>query len=366
MKRAERRIAYFVSPHGYGHAARASAVMSALHEILPGAFFHVFTTVSPRFFADSVPAPFACHELETDIGFVQRNPLEQDLEETFRRLDAFLPFRPQRVARIARTVEELGCEMLLCDIAPLGIAVAREAGISSVLVENFTWDWIYEAYEEQHPRVHDHVAYLREVFESADHLVQAEPVCRYRRADLVVNPISRPFRESPDRVRSRLGIPPGDPVLTITMGGVPERYGFLGDLEKAGREVTFVILGADDPPRPRGGNLVILPRHSGIFPPDLFRASNVVIGKAGYSTLAEVFHAGSPFGYVSRSGFRETDILTGFIRERMAALEMGEEEFRSGRWLSRLDELLALPQVDRGEENGAVQAAAFVAELLDG
>jgi len=29
------RIAFFISPHGYGHAARAAAVMEALHRLDP-------------------------------------------------------------------------------------------------------------------------------------------------------------------------------------------------------------------------------------------------------------------------------------------------------------------------------------------
>jgi len=37
------RIACFISPHGYGHAARAAAVMEALHLLDPGKEFEIFT-----------------------------------------------------------------------------------------------------------------------------------------------------------------------------------------------------------------------------------------------------------------------------------------------------------------------------------
>jgi len=48
------RIAYFVTPHGFGHAARAAAVMVALQEIDPTIQFDIFTQVPRWFFQDSL------------------------------------------------------------------------------------------------------------------------------------------------------------------------------------------------------------------------------------------------------------------------------------------------------------------------
>ena len=48
------RIAYFITPHGFGHAARAAAVMVALQAIDPALQFDIFTQVPHRFFQDSL------------------------------------------------------------------------------------------------------------------------------------------------------------------------------------------------------------------------------------------------------------------------------------------------------------------------
>jgi hypothetical protein len=37
-------IAYFISPHGFGHASRAAAVMEALYKIESSIRFEIFTT----------------------------------------------------------------------------------------------------------------------------------------------------------------------------------------------------------------------------------------------------------------------------------------------------------------------------------
>ena len=135
-------VACFVSPHGLGHASRAAAVLAALQQSKPDLAIHLYTIVDPGFFEDSGCRTLACHREHTDIGFVQKSALQEDLPETIRRLDAFLPFDPGLVARLAGNVREAGCKFVLCDIAPLGIRVAAAAGIPSVLVESFTWAWI--------------------------------------------------------------------------------------------------------------------------------------------------------------------------------------------------------------------------------
>ena len=74
-----KRIAYFVSPHGFGHAARAAAVMQAISEIDASVEFEIFTTVPSWFFQDSMSASFNCHAVLTDIGLVQKTAFQADV-----------------------------------------------------------------------------------------------------------------------------------------------------------------------------------------------------------------------------------------------------------------------------------------------
>ena len=87
------RLACFVTPHGFGHAARACAVLAALGKRRPLAV-ELFTAVPRWFFADSLSVPFSYHEVRTDVGLAQHDALDEDLEATVRALDAFLPFDP--------------------------------------------------------------------------------------------------------------------------------------------------------------------------------------------------------------------------------------------------------------------------------
>lgn len=373
---AETRVGYFISPHGYGHASRASAVMAAIQQLRPTVQFDIFTQVPRWFFQDSLPGHFDYHPLLTDIGLAQKTSLVEDLPETLRRLDRFLPFDVAQIKQSAGQVREIGCQLIVCDIAPMGIAVARQAGIPSLLIENFTWDWIYAGYVGDAPDLSRHIAYLSEWFDAADYHVQTMPVCRPGRVDLTTSPVSRRARNTPQHIRQRLGLPAGSKVVMITMGGIPWRYDFLEQLPDQDG-IYFIIPGAEhqtrlsDPPvavttpRPGASRMVLLPHHSGYFHPDLVNASDAVIGKAGYSTVAEVYYAGIPLGYVGRPRFRETQPLATFIEQHMQGLPITEGQFQSGAWLSSLADLLARPRVQRSAPHGADQAAAFICSLLD-
>ena len=356
------RIAAFISPHGYGHGARAAAVMEALYALMPAVEFEIFTQVPKWLFEESLSAPFRYHALWTDVGLVQETALRANLRETQVLLDRFLPLDSSLIDRLATTIHHRKCRLVMSDIAPMGIAVARKAGVPSVLVENFTWDWIYAPYSRQMPEMKKHVHYLKDLFHLADLHIQTEPVCRRQKALLLTPPISRKPKKPREAVRRRLGVPLDSKMVLITMGGIPEAYPFLDRLAQQ-RRYYFVIPGAREEEK-RVGNLVLLPTHCDIFHPDLVRASDAVVGKAGYSTLAETHDAAVPFGYVSRSGFRESHVLTSFIKSRMTGLPIGENEFYEGAWSSRLPELLALPRGRRRARNGREQAARFIQGLI--
>ena len=178
-------VAFFVSPHGFGHAARASAVMLELVQQAPEVRLEIFTRVPEWFFADTLRVPFGYHDLLTDIGMAQRTPLAEDLEETQRRLETFLPFSDDLLAEWAGGLHELGCRLVVCDISPLGIAIGRRAGLPVVLLENFTWDWIYTGYlrqageagAERLDGLATAIRCLGETFAMATAHIQTQPVC---------------------------------------------------------------------------------------------------------------------------------------------------------------------------------------------
>jgi len=359
---SKRRLAYFVSPHGFGHAARAAAVMESLHAMDAGIQFDIFTSVPSWFFETSLTRGFDYQFLVTDVGFVQKTALEADLGETLAALYRFFPVRTPEISALASLLLERDCELVVCDIAPMGLLASRHAGLRSVLVENFTWDWLYEEYLAEEAGFEEAILLLRELFALADFHVQTEPVCRPTEAHLTTGPVSRKPRLAPDEVKARLGIAKDTKVVMITMGGIPEPYPFLQRL-KDFPGIRFVLPGVGEKIQVRE-NLVCLPHRSEWFHPDLVNAADGLIGKVGYSTLAEVYFAGIPFGYIGRNRFRESGCLISFVEEHMEGLAVEEKDFYSGAFLDSLPRLLSRPRIARPGPNGADRVARFILEVL--
>lgn len=354
-------IAYFITPHGLGHAARAAAIMAAWGKAAPGVHFECFTTVPEWFLASSGVESFCRHPVPNDIGLVQSSALAEDIPATIARLDKFIPFDPALVAELAATVRQRRCRLVLCDIAPLGLAVARQAQLASVLIENFTWDWMYEAYLDEHPALAPHIEYLRARFAEASYHIQTEPACRHTDADLHTGPVARQLRTEPGEIRRQLGLPAGAKMVMSSLGGVAAQCPFLDRLQ-AHDGVWFVLCGAYERRETRG-RVVLLPYDSGLHHPDLIRAADAAVVKSGYSTVAELHQAGTPFLYVSRAGYRESDVMSAYIGETLNGAPITIEEYDTGAWLDRLEELLATPRNKPAATAGADEAARFLADL---
>jgi hypothetical protein len=336
--------------------------MEALHGMDETVDFDIFTSVPSWFFETSLTKSFHYHFLVTDVGFVQKTALEADLSETLARLNRFFPLEASMLSALASLLQERQCALAICDIAPMGILASKHAGLRSVLIENFTWDWLYEEYLAEEAGFEKVTLYLKEVFRLADFHVQTEPVCLPGKAHLTTGPVSRRPRLSPEDVKTRLGIPRDAKVVMITMGGIPESYPFVQDMG-ALPHIYFVLSGLHDNLQVPG-NQVCLPHRSEFFHPDLVNASDALIGKLGYSTLAETYFAGVPFGYIGRDHFRESGVLMSFVREDMEGLPIDERDFYSGTFLSSIPRLLSMPRIERPGPNGAEQAARFILDIL--
>jgi hypothetical protein len=350
------RVAAFVSGHGFGHAARSSAVLAELHRT-HGYRSELFTTAPRWFFEESLSGAFRYHREVVDVGFRQRSALHVDVAATVEALRDFVPFDTTRVERLAGAVRGAGCRAVLCDISPLGVAVAEAAKLPSVVVENFTWGWLYEPLRTEVPELGEIGAELDAWIDRASTHLQARPVCDARPGLETVDPISREVRASRARTRARLGVAEDEPLTVITMGGYGEDLPFLDRLAALDGQ-RFLVTGA--PASGERGNLLLFDNNTPLFMPDLLRAADAVVAKLGYGTVSEVWREGIPFAWVTRPDFREMGALEAFADAELRGFGMTGDEYASGGWIERLDELRALPRRGRGP-GGAVRVADVLA-----
>lgn len=335
--------------------------MNALGKQAP-CHFEIFTSVPAWFFAQSLQVPYRYHHEIVDVGLVQATPLKEDAPTTVQRLREIWFPSQAKIAQLAGEVCNAGCQAILCDIAPMGIVVANAAGVPSILIENFTWDTIYSAYVADAPALQELGDSMAEWFARANYHIQTDPITRPTATAQSVLPISRSPRTPTSEIRSRLGISPTAQLILLTMGGHSAEFLFLARLQQL--PYQFVLPG-NWQSEERRGNCLFLPFKSELYHPDLVATADLVVGKIGYSTVAEAWQSGTRFAYIPRPLFLESAVMEEWMQKNMVCSEILQQDFEQGTWLyAQLPALLAQPRGQIAQENGAAQAAEFIFQQL--
>ena len=99
---------------------------------------------------------------------------------------------------------------------------------------------------------------------------------------------------------------------------------------------------------------------AGQLHPDLVAASDLVIAKLGYSTVAEVYHAGRSFAYLRRPTFPESPILEAFVEEHIPSAPLPDDWLKSPAGNRIIEDLLGAVRPREDRPNGATQAAGLI------
>lgn len=355
-------IGYFVSSHGYGHAARACAVMEKMWELKPGKFF-IFTSVPDWFFHNSLMFSFEYINIQTDVGLVQSTPFDEDIEKTIVALNDFLPFT-NNCESLIQSVSQMKLDLILSDISPLGLWIAKQLGIPAILIENFTWDWIYEIYLDEHPVLNEFISLYREFYKLPDLHFSCEPYCYFSARSIVVPPVFRDPKSNRETIRYQLGVNDSERLILVTMGGIPidqlrvdkspfpKNYKFLIPVN----QIQYIH--AND-------NIIYLPHNHQYFHPDLVNAADLVIGKLGYSTVAEVYSNSKPFLFIGRKSFRESKVLEKFVLAKIISQEVAQESFFSKTSVELIEELISKHKDMNRPLNGANLIADIVYQIIN-
>ena len=108
---------------------------------------------------------------------MQKDPFHHSLEDSYVQVEEFLSFSDSRIKRSTTLLRSLGPHLILSDISPLGIELGNRLQIPTILLENFTWDWIYKSYIENYPGFEHLVEILKRIYDKADLRIQCRPFC---------------------------------------------------------------------------------------------------------------------------------------------------------------------------------------------
>ena len=146
-KHLEPTIVFYISGHGFGHASRSIELLKELTARRPDARLIVRSAVPLWLFRATAPSHVEVRPIETDTGVVQIDSLNVDERETASRAARFYGTFDRRADEEAAFLTAERAAIVLGDIPPLAFMAAARAGVPSVAIGNFTWDWIYGGYD---------------------------------------------------------------------------------------------------------------------------------------------------------------------------------------------------------------------------
>lgn len=378
-----RTLAFYVSGHGFGHASRDIEVINRL--LTRGDVRVVVRTTAARWLFDRTvgsvdapgraprTAPFEYQRTEVDTGVVQIDSLHLDAAASLRQARDFMRDFDRRVAAEADVLAAIGATLVVADIPPLGLAAARRAGIPAIALGNFTWDWIYAAYEGGD----DVAAAIAAAYADADLALRLPMHGGFEPFRRVVDVpfVARRSARGRDETRHALKLPPDERIVLVSFGG----YGLdgidLGALSRLSGYAVLVSSGAPlaaiPAPVPGGRRGALLPFDeqamyaAGFRYEDLVRAVDVVVTKPGYGIIAECLANETALLYTSRGHFVEYDVLVEAMPRFLRTRYIAQEELLAGRWQPHLDALLAQPAPpQRPPVDGANVVAGLLADMM--
>ena len=334
------KIACFITSHGFGHATRTLAILRKLAQKY-NLDISIFSTLPDWFFTENLSGiSYKTYQLKTDVGLVQKSPFKHDLNLTLDELNLFLQFKNEK--QILELLEKKNLDFIFCDISPIGLHFAQKLGIPSCLLENFTWDWIYEEYLSERSDFQKPIEKLKDIFSSANLHIQTTPICNYLSDANHINPIFRPSKNDGGDLKKKLEIDHQKPIILVTTGGISQKYPFIEKIKKDSKH--FYILTGSYSQFEKGKNFCLLPHQSGFYFPDLIKTADGVVGKVGYGTVAEVWASQKPFMSIFRKDFRESQPIRKFIDENIPGFEVSHQIFNDGEWINDIDRFLNIKE----------------------
>jgi len=352
-------LAVYVSGHGFGHATRTGEVLRQLRERAPGLPITVCTSAPAALFSDAVATPFAVRAIEVDVGLVQKDALTIDEAGSAEAVARFLSGWPALVEREARWLKDAGAVLVLGDIPPLSFAAAAAAGVPSIALGNFSWDWIYRHLGRRHPLLLQAAEHAARAYATAGLLLRlpfAGDLSAFPRIEDVPLVARRPVIPK-SAARQRLSLD-GRPAVLLSFGGIgmPELDpSALGRLDEYGFLVTGRV-GTGRAPNLRHLAAADLAA-AGLRYEDLVGAVDVVVSKPGYGIVTDCIGAGTRFVYTDRGDFPEYPILVAEMPRYLPTRYVSNDDLRAGRLGEALRDVRAIASPPAPRTDGAEVAA---------
>lgn len=348
-------LAFYISGHGFGHASRQVEIINAFAARQPGTRILVRSSAARWLLERTIKHPFELDARPVDTGVIQIDSLHLDARATIAAAREFYGTFEQRAGVEAEMLRANDVSLVISDAPPLASAAAARAGIRSVVMSNFTWDWIYQGYEAELQDAPELIPIIQAAYRDADAAWRLPMHGGFETFRNITDVpfVARHSAHPASATRERVGLPRDARLVLPSFGG----YGVEG-------------LDLDTVDLPDGWQVVHGLREAEIYDAglsyqDLVRAVDVVITKPGYGIVSECIANDRALVYTSRGRFPEYDVFVREMPRYLRCAYLDNDAVLAGRWRGAIEAVAAaLPPPERPRTDGAEVVADMMAACL--
>ncbi|QPJ62649.1 MAG: hypothetical protein G3M70_12500 [Candidatus Nitronauta litoralis] len=333
-----------------------------LKELAPHFQFFIASEIPESYFRRFTPE-LTFRKVSLDTGCAQADFIAVDRPRSFLNLAQFLEHEESLCEKEIQWLEENEIDLLISDVPSVPIKAASEIGIPSMVIANFNWHDIYSGFPEA-SRYPELISTLRDHYSTCNMQVlpqlhlENNVIPRLETIGLLSLPgcdIRNELQELlPENARNR-------PWVFIYLG----QYDCSEiQWQKLEQMSDYFFLTRDEVPEDIAcPNLEVLDEHFAF--PDLMASSDLVLTKAGYSTLATAFSHNKPVVTCERPGFKEFEAVQSFLTDNNIGQILASEPFYNLEWQDSIKKALKLTVKDKIETHGERDIKTLIDNLLN-
>jgi len=348
-----------------GHATRVVGL--AQHLISKGWEVFIVSALDSSFFYTNIEhseGSLICYKRALDAGAIQIDPLHVDAIASLSTY--YTNIHVNRVQLLSYEIEflkSLKLDAICADTTSLACVAAKEAGIISILVTNFSWDFIYSEMllaikstlsNEDEARYSAMIDVCRDDYGCADYYIQlpgtATVPLKFQGVALSGPLISRRRRLERSDIRQMLNIGEDVKLLVFGFGGHKSVWKLRDDMLPPGWMCLVLAATSSSDSLPSSRFIAI---DYNAYIPDYIAAADAVMGKLGYGTVSECLVPGVPLIFVPRTHWPEEQFLETLVTRYSAGVKLDEVDLLSGRWQPALEEALRLKEALASAQSSA-------------
>lgn len=315
-------FAFYISNHGYGHAARNIPLIEKLWKDDAGNRIFIKTD-SERIAMIKRNLAYCDERLVYCGGYrecglpYREGRLEVDIERLRRGVKKELESWDTLVAEEIKLLVRDKIDVIVSDVTPWVFRAAKELNIPGVLISNFTWYDHYQLYLGEEYAIPYQACYALadKVLLYELHVEQMPQYCRHCEEVSLIARTGNPHEA--DEIRRRYKAP----LVFVSVG---MSVVLTEEIEVGNLPYTFI---ATQGVKLKGENVVSLP-DTVTNTMDYISVSEYVITKCGWSTVSEVLLNGKKCALLTYSNSLEEKALLAKVTERGNGMKISDQDFQ--------------------------------------